>query len=253
MTLKQSIRILFKSAFLALMVVGMSLMFIFIHDVLTQCDYFKAESITVTGGQRLTPDQILKTADIEEGVNLVSLNLKMIRKRLLAHPWIAEAEKLPDFEGEDWYALNYREESILGLGVLAADSYDKKAAVIATNLMRKNIRIPLVVSESGQIINGVHRLFAAREIGIEEWPIITIPDEQADVALHFLNYLSMDYHVDGDFGKLLRYSAYRRPQNNRGAVPKAYRFWANGERTLLDKDSYSTAYWRKFRDLHGRS
>jgi len=92
MTLKQSIRILFKSTFLALMVVGMSLMFIFIHDVLTQCDYFKAESITVTGGQRLTPDQILETADIAEGVNLVSLNLKMIRKRLLAHPWIAEAD-----------------------------------------------------------------------------------------------------------------------------------------------------------------
>ena len=55
MTLKQSIRILFKSTFLALMVVGMSLVFIFIHDVLTQCDYFKAESITVTGGAAADP------------------------------------------------------------------------------------------------------------------------------------------------------------------------------------------------------
>jgi cell division protein FtsQ len=92
MTLKQSIRILFKSSFLALMIVGMSLMFIFIHDVLTQCDYFKAETITVEGGHRLTPAQILETAKIEDGVNLVSLNLKTIRKRLLAHPWIAEAD-----------------------------------------------------------------------------------------------------------------------------------------------------------------
>lgn len=39
--------------------------------------------------------------------------------------------------------------------------------------------------------------------------------------------------------------------NNRGNVPKAYRFWANGNRTLLDRDSYSTEYWRKFRDFHG--
>jgi cell division protein FtsQ len=99
MTLNQGIRILFKSTFLALMVVGLSLMFIFIHDVLTQCDYFRAEKITVEGGKRLTPDQILKTADIAEGVNLVSLNLKMIRKRLLAHPWIAEADIRRTFPG----------------------------------------------------------------------------------------------------------------------------------------------------------
>ncbi len=92
MTLKQSIHILFKSTFLALLIVGMSLLFIFIHDVLTQCDYFKAEKITVEGCKLLTPDQILKTANIELEVNLVSLNLKTIRKRLLAHPWIAEAD-----------------------------------------------------------------------------------------------------------------------------------------------------------------
>lgn len=108
MTLKQCIRILFKSTFLALMVVGMSLMFIFIHDVLTQCDYFKAESITVTGGQRLNRDQILETADIAEGVNLVSLNLKMIRKRLLAHPWIDEADIRRTFPGS--IAIRIREQ-----------------------------------------------------------------------------------------------------------------------------------------------
>lgn len=91
-TFKQSVRILFKSTFLALVIVGMSLVFIFIHDVLTQCNYFKTETIAIAGGQRLTPDQILKTADIEKGVNLVSLNLKTIREKLLAHPWIAEAD-----------------------------------------------------------------------------------------------------------------------------------------------------------------
>jgi len=113
MTFKQSIRILFKSTFLALMIVGMSLMFIFIHDVLTQCDYFKAESITVTGGQRLTPVQILETAEIEEGINLVSLNLKMIRKKLLAHPWIAEADIRRAFPGS--IAIHIREQEPLAV------------------------------------------------------------------------------------------------------------------------------------------
>lgn len=166
---------------------------------------------------------------------------------------IAKAEELPDFKdtGLDWFALNCKTESIKGLGGDIAEKYDKKAVIIANNMIRKNIQIPIVLSESGQVVNGVHRLFAAKESGIVEWPVIRIPDKYAEVALHFLNYLSMDYEVDGDFADVLRYSAYRRPQNSRGSVPKAMRFWANGERTLLDKDSYSTDYWSHFRELHG--
>lgn len=91
-TIRHGLGILFKSTFLALMIVGMSLVYIFIHDVLTQCDYFKAETIIVEGGFRLTRAQVLQTAEIEQGVNLVSLNLKTIRKKLMAHPWIAEAD-----------------------------------------------------------------------------------------------------------------------------------------------------------------
>jgi cell division protein FtsQ len=113
MTLKQSIRIFFKSTFLALMIVGMSLAFIFIHDVLTQCDYFKAETIMVEGEHRLTSDEILKTAKIAEGVNLVSLNLETIRKRLLAHPWIAEADIRRTFPGS--IAIRIREQEPLAV------------------------------------------------------------------------------------------------------------------------------------------
>jgi hypothetical protein len=167
---------------------------------------------------------------------------------------IKEAEALPDVDPDDvFFAANCNYLNIKGLGSSVVEQYDKKAVVIASNMIRKHIHIPIVVSESGQVINGVHRLFAAREEGLDEWPIITIPDEHAQVALHFLNYLSMDYQVDGDFADVLRYSAYRRPQNNRGSVPKAMRFWGNGEKTVPDKDSYSTDYWRNFRDIHGFS
>lgn len=162
------------------------------------------------------------------------------------------AESLPDFVGED-YALRVVETPLKGLGAADAARYDKKAAGMAENMLRLNIRIPVVVSESGRIVNGIHRLFSAKEHNIKTWPVVTIPDAIADVALTFLNYLSMDFHVDEEFADTLRYSAYRRPQNNRGAVPKAYRFWANGCRTLLDSVSYSTDYWRKFRDLHGQN
>lgn len=161
------------------------------------------------------------------------------------------AERLPDFEGENWFALNCKTEPLAPLVSGQAERYDKKAATMALVPYRMGIKIPVVASISGQIVNGVHRAFSALESGETSWPVIRIPDDHAEVALNFLNYLSMDFHVDSDFERLLRASAFRRPQNNRGAVPKAMRFWANGERTLPDKDSYSTDYWRKFRDLHG--
>lgn len=174
------------------------------------------------------------------------------RERLELDDIIEQAEELPDFEGEEWFALGAEVRGIRGLGKSIAEKYDKKAAVIATNLLRKGIQVPIVVTPKGRVVNGAHRLFSAREAGKSKWPIVEIPEDHAELALNFLNYLSMDYQVDGDFKRVLRYSAYRRPQNNRGSVPKAYRFWANGERTLLDKDSYSRDYWINFREIHGQ-
>lgn len=163
-------------------------------------------------------------------------------------------DEFPSFlEAHDqWFALDCKERSIKGLGVEQAGEYSRKAVTIQNNFLRAGIRIPIVISESGRVVNGKYRLFTAREAGIEKWPIIRIPDDYAEACTQILNFLSMDYAVDEEFSELLRYSAYRRPHNARGNVPKAYRFWANGERTLSDKDSYSKDYWRMFRDLHGR-
>ena len=80
-----------------------------------------------------------------------------------------------------------------------ADAYDKKAAGMATSLLRMQVRIPIVVSKSGRIVNGIHRAFSALENGETTWPVIRIPDAHAEVALNFLNYLSMDFHVDEEF------------------------------------------------------
>ena len=63
----------------------------FVHDVITQCDYFKAKSIIIEGEQRLRERQIAKLADVQEKMNLFAINLSAVRKRLLAHPWIADA------------------------------------------------------------------------------------------------------------------------------------------------------------------
>ena len=73
-------------------VVGMSYIFIFSHDFLTQCDFFRTEKVIVIGAHRLLPEQVINQAQIDLGINILSLNLSLARKRLLAHHWIGEAE-----------------------------------------------------------------------------------------------------------------------------------------------------------------
>ncbi|RJP43010.1 MAG: FtsQ-type POTRA domain-containing protein [Desulfobacteraceae bacterium] len=79
-----------------MMTAGMGIMFIVCHDLVTQCDYFKAEAIIIEGGSVLSRDEILNAAAIDVGVNVFKINLGRVRERLLSHPWIAEAEVYRD-------------------------------------------------------------------------------------------------------------------------------------------------------------
>ncbi len=91
-SLREVGRISLRMVCMILMCMLMSITFIFGHDLLTQCDYFKAEQVRVRGASRLPEAEILKTAEIGPGVNILSINLSTARKRLLSHPWIAQAD-----------------------------------------------------------------------------------------------------------------------------------------------------------------
>ncbi len=71
---------------------AMSVSLIFIHDLLIQCDYFSAREIQVSGNVRLTHQDVIQTAGIETGENILSWNLHLIRRRLKAHPLISDAD-----------------------------------------------------------------------------------------------------------------------------------------------------------------
>ena len=77
----------------------MSFVFILAYDFITQCQYFRADNIAISGAHRLSKQQILEQANITKGINILSVNLSIIRNTLLAHSWIADAEvsrELPD-------------------------------------------------------------------------------------------------------------------------------------------------------------
>lgn len=75
-----------------LLVATMSFAFIFGYDLFTQSDYFSTQKISVIGCERLDQQEVIDHAKLELGLNIFSVNLTTTRKRLLAHPWIAEAD-----------------------------------------------------------------------------------------------------------------------------------------------------------------
>ncbi len=70
----------------------MSFAFIFGYDLFTQSGYFETVYLNVEGCKTLDEKTVIAQAKLSQGLNIFSVNLGTTRKRLLAHPWISEAE-----------------------------------------------------------------------------------------------------------------------------------------------------------------
>ncbi|VEN75291.1 putative Cell division protein FtsQ [Candidatus Desulfarcum epimagneticum] len=85
----------FFLAGMALFVVFMAVLgFVFTkaHNAALRSAAFKAREIRVTGARFLSRRQVLDQAGIREGANVLAVNLSLARKRLLANPWIVDAQ-----------------------------------------------------------------------------------------------------------------------------------------------------------------
>ena len=88
-------KIISGTSFIALM----GIFFIFCYSLITQCDYFRVKDLRIEGIRMLSAEQVLKQAELDKNMNLLSVNLSLTRKKLISHPWIANAEikrTLPD-------------------------------------------------------------------------------------------------------------------------------------------------------------
>ena len=96
---RQALKTALATVVCMLATVAMSILFIFCYQLITQSDYFHAKAVYLQGNKRLTKQAVLHQAQISENANTLAVNLALVRKHLLAHPWIAEAEvqrELPD-------------------------------------------------------------------------------------------------------------------------------------------------------------
>jgi len=100
--------------FLVLAAFGLfNLMLIFGHDWITQTDRLGIQAISVTGCKRLTPEIVIVQAGLTEARNILTVNLTTTRKRLLAHPWIADVQVTRDIP--DRLRIHIREHTCLAV------------------------------------------------------------------------------------------------------------------------------------------
>ena len=90
--IKERILFYFKTVLAVAVVAALSLLCLFGYDFLTQCDYFRAITLEVEGNSVLSEEEIIKEAGINPGDNILSVNISMVRKKIMANPWVAEAE-----------------------------------------------------------------------------------------------------------------------------------------------------------------
>lgn len=80
-----------KLTAIVISLMAVSAVFMYGYAAVTRSEYFRAERIRVSGNQRVSEARVLSQAGVDIGKNLLAMNLRLVRKQLLAHPWIAEA------------------------------------------------------------------------------------------------------------------------------------------------------------------
>ena len=114
---KQRARTALLAVFAGGVVLLVSALFIFMHDVLMSADAFPVEHIRITGAERLPQDVVIRRAGVRRGDNILQVNLSKVRKRLISHPWIADAQIRREIPGGLWIRIREHQSlAVVDLG-----------------------------------------------------------------------------------------------------------------------------------------
>ncbi len=88
-----------KLMVLIVVLLSASALFMMGYAAVTRSEYFRTQLVDISGHSRLSREALLAQAGLQQGDNLLAVNLRLVRKRLLAHPWIAAARVAREIPG----------------------------------------------------------------------------------------------------------------------------------------------------------
>ncbi len=82
---------LFKIISSVLLVFVMSIAAIYAHDAVVQSPFFTIQTVEISGTSRVTREELITRAGLDQPTNLFDIHLATIEKQLVSHPWVARA------------------------------------------------------------------------------------------------------------------------------------------------------------------
>lgn len=142
-----------------------------------------------------------------------------LREELLSsEDIIKRVQSLPDLriDHDEWYPVaRSKMRPIKELMAVNESWRDPHGIKMANGLSANGLPpMPIVVTPSGKVVNGLARLTLAARDGQTEIECVEIPEKQADLARLLLNRLSMDFNLEERYADLLRWNSFRRAANH---------------------------------------
>jgi ParB-like nuclease domain len=134
------------------------------------------------------------------------------RKLALTLEGLAEFESLPDatnlFPCLDWFSI----ETMNYMDQLDMVNTNRSTIDFANTLHRLGVRIPAILDEHNQFINGAPRVIAAMAENYLSYPAVRVT-QNAEALQKFLNSITMSFDLKRAFGEELRYNSFFRARN----------------------------------------
>jgi cell division protein FtsQ len=89
-----------KSLLMGCLTLDAILMLLLLYMLFLHMPYFNLQQVDVTGNRRLSRPEVIEASEIEDGINLLTVDLSAIAARLRRHPWIRFATVYRRFPGK---------------------------------------------------------------------------------------------------------------------------------------------------------
>ncbi|MBF0450209.1 MAG: FtsQ-type POTRA domain-containing protein [Candidatus Magnetomorum sp.] len=178
----------------SVLILVLSVVCIFVYDLLITLPYFQTKNIQITGHQFLSKTTILEWVDLTPTENILAINLKKINHRLIQNPWIAQATIQRTFPNE----LSIQIVEKKALAVLLFDRpliIDTSGFVIKEQTESDPMNLPIVTGMTHADLSQTDESLSQKMIAI-----VRVLAEKKQTVGFPENMKISQLHVDIDFG-----------------------------------------------------
>lgn len=131
-----------KSLLMVCLTVDAIFMLLLLYMLFLHMPYFNLQQVDVTGNRRLSRAEVIEASEIEDGINLLTVDLSAIAARLRRHPWVRFATVYRRFPGKLIIEIEERTpRAILAAGKLYY--VDEQAEFFTRLLPGDSVNFPL--------------------------------------------------------------------------------------------------------------